>query len=272
MNETKNDTFDENINEITDETVELTYESTENIENIENFEEPIINFSLTALFEEFGTLGKLVILVVLAGGLVAATMSVAATGENVPNFPILSETISAWLTIIFLLWLAMADFKHFKIPNKILLAWLVCRVVLIVLAYGEVILTSWIVDLFAQVIVHVPPYPPPSPPPYPPLPPIPPWQIPINSAIGAAAMGIFFLITYYLSKRTLGGGDVKLSFVLGLSLGINLIFSAVLYGLIICAVFSLGALLLKKLNRKDPVPLVPFLFAGTVLTYLMNAL
>ncbi|MCL2016331.1 MAG: A24 family peptidase [Defluviitaleaceae bacterium] len=221
------------------ENISEDFENPENPENPEVSEtseipeisenEPPIDFSPIKMFAKFGILGKLVIL----AGLAFAIISVAASRPEP-----LTEGVSAYLTMLFLLWLAVTDFKHFKVPNKILLAWLLCRAVLM--------LASTAVTANFAVLV--------------------------NSALGAIAMGIFFLITYYLSRRTLGGGDVKLSFVLGLSLGINMIFSAVLYGLIICAVFSLGALLLKKLNRKDPVPLVPFLFAGTALMYLMNGL
>jgi len=152
----------------------------------------------------------------------------------VTQSPYISEVISGYVTVIFLLWLAVIDYKSFTLPNIILLAWLGCRIVLI----------------FAGIAITGS------------------FDILISSMGGAAAMGILFLLVYYASKRSLGGGDVKLSFVLGLAITIYMAFTAVLLSLILCAIFSSVALILKKLSRKDPVPLGPFLFIGTVVTYL----
>ena len=148
--------------------------------------------------------------------------------------PYISEIVSGYVTVIFLLWLAVIDYKSFTLPNIILLAWLGCRIVLI----------------FAGIAVTAS------------------FDILISSISGAVAMGILFLIVYYASKRSLGGGDVKLSFVLGLAITIYMAFTAVFLSLILCAIFSSVAVALKKLTRKDPVPLGPFLFIGTVVTYL----
>jgi len=90
-----------------------------------------------------------------------------------------------------------------------------------------------------------------------------------DSLIGAFSMLIVFLIIYYISRRTLGGGDVKLSFVLGFALTITMVFTAVFYALLFCGIFAIVAIALKKLNRKSPLPLGPFLFLGTVVVYFL---
>jgi prepilin signal peptidase PulO-like enzyme (type II secretory pathway) len=148
---------------------------------------------------------------------------------------IITEMISAYVTLFFMLWLAVTDIKEFVIPNKILLCWLAARVCLIV--------AGTLYTLSVEIL--------------------------FSSLAGALLMGLLFLLTYYLSKRTLGGGDVKYSFVMGLSLTLSLVVSAVFYGLVLCALFALCALLLKKMGRKDPVPLGPFLYMGTVTAYLL---
>lgn len=144
-----------------------------------------------------------------------------------------TEFLSCFVTVFFMLWLAATDFTGFKLPNNVILLWLVCRLFL----------------MFASGIIE--------------------WNImiPAMSAAGAVVIGLLFLLMYYVSRRTLGGGDIKLSFVLGLSLMLENIFNAVFYGLIICTLFAGVCLLLKKLKRKDFLPLGPFLFAGTLIAY-----
>jgi prepilin signal peptidase PulO-like enzyme (type II secretory pathway) len=146
-----------------------------------------------------------------------------------------TEFISCFVTVFFMAWLATTDFTGFMLPNNILLAWLVCRLFL----------------MSASGILEWSPL------------------IPIQSALGAIVIGLLFLLMYYVSKRTLGGGDIKLSFVLGLSLTLTNIFNAVFFGLIICTLFAGVCLLAKKLNRKDFLPLGPFLFIGTLIAYLL---
>lgn len=92
-----------------------------------------------------------------------------------------------------------------------------------------------------------------------------------SSLIGAIVGGLMFLLCYLLSKRQMGAGDVKLAFVMGLYLTGNLIVGAVFYGVILCAVFSVAALLRKKIGLKDGVPLAPFLYMGTLITYIIMA-
>ena len=146
-----------------------------------------------------------------------------------------SEFISCFITVFFMTWLATTDFIEFKLPNNILLAWLVCRLFLMFL--------SGILDWSMLVIMQ--------------------------SAAGSIVIGLLFLLMYYVSKRTLGGGDIKLSFVLGLSLTLANIFNAVFFGLVICTLFAGVCLMIKKLKRKDFLPLGPFLFIGTLVAYLL---
>ena len=92
----------------------------------------------------------------------------------------------------------------------------------------------------------------------------------ILAGIGSVLMGLVFLIAYFLSRRQLGGGDVKLVALMGLYLTAMRIVGAVFYGLLLCSIFSIIQMVRKKLGRKDGVPLVPFLFIGTFLCYLFR--
>ena len=81
---------------------------------------------------------------------------------------------------------------------------------------------------------------------------------------------ILFLIAYFLSRKSIGLGDVKLAAVLGWYLGLALIWWDLVVGLFLAGLYSVVQLVRKKLNLKDSIPLVPFLAAGTILVVLLG--
>ena len=89
--------------------------------------------------------------------------------------------------------------------------------------------------------------------------------ISISSLIGAAMSGILLLVVYIVSRKGLGGGDVKFMAVSGLYLGADGVLPAMLYGAVLSALVGLGLILLKKIGMRDAIPLAPFLFAGMLL-------
>ena len=191
-----------------------------------------ITYAPWKIFNELGLKGRVLVIASLIFAITVVTIF------NLTRDITIFEAVSNYLTVLFLLWLGAIDAKSFLLPNKILLAWFGCRMVLMLAAFLQTGNFGILVD----------------------------------SVAGAVVIGLFFLITYYLSKRTLGGGDVKLSFVLGLSITISMIFPAVFIGLVFCAAFSLVGLATKKLTRKDIIPLGPFLFIGTVMAYFLELL
>ncbi len=76
-----------------------------------------------------------------------------------------------------------------------------------------------------------------------------------------------FLIGYLSTKTTkkeaLGGGDIKLFFFIGLTMSVWNGLLALFFTSFIALVF---AIVFKK-SRKDYLPLVPFIFIGTFITY-----
>lgn len=87
-----------------------------------------------------------------------------------------------------------------------------------------------------------------------------------DSILGFIIGGGLFLIVYLISRKGLGGGDVKFIAATGLYIGFARTISVILYGSILATLFVLILLLLKKIGRKDPIPLVPFLYAGILIT------
>ena len=132
----------------------------------------------------------------------------------------------------FMLVLAVIDHEKSIVPNKLLVAMLVIRAVLLVI----------------EVAVY-PVY----------------WKEKMISAVGGMLVGlILFLLAYVLSRKSIGLGDVKLAAVLGWYLGLSLIW----WDLV--GIYSVVQLARKKLSMKDSIPLVPFLATGTILILLLG--
>ena len=88
----------------------------------------------------------------------------------------------------------------------------------------------------------------------------------VDSTIGFAIGGGIFLFVYIISRKGIGGGDIKFMAVTGLYLGYYGVLPAMLCGTISAALTGFALILLKKIGRKDAIPLAPFLCAGILVT------
>ena len=88
----------------------------------------------------------------------------------------------------------------------------------------------------------------------------------IDSFFGLLIGGGLFLLVYYVSRKNLGGGDVKFMSVAGLYLGFAETIPVILYGSVLAAITGVVLILLKIIGRKDTIPLAPFLFVGIMIT------
>ena len=88
----------------------------------------------------------------------------------------------------------------------------------------------------------------------------------IDAMLGFLIGGGLFLLVYIISRKGLGGGDVKFMAATGLYTGSAGIMSVMFFGTIIAALTGLILILLKKIGRKDMIPLVPFLYVGVLIT------
>jgi leader peptidase (prepilin peptidase)/N-methyltransferase len=94
-----------------------------------------------------------------------------------------------------------------------------------------------------------------------------------RALLGALVAFAVFALLHIVSPRSMGFGDVKLAFVLGLFLGylgwgevVLGLFLGFLYG----AVIGIGLILTGIRSRKDHVPFGPFLAAGTITAVLVG--
>ena len=138
-----------------------------------------------------------------------------------------------WLAGLFFLGLAIFvyDLKYLLIPNSFIVA-------------GLIWILAWVfflsqVDLVSRLI---------------------------GGLIGGAMLFSFFFFLYLASSGTwIGGGDVKLGFILGLLLGWQLGLVALFTAYILGAVIGVALILLKRFSFKSQVPFGPFLILGTVI-------
>lgn len=85
--------------------------------------------------------------------------------------------------------------------------------------------------------------------------------------IGAFAIALFFAFLVYITKgRGMGGGDIKLGFLIGLFNGFPFSILAIFAGFVLGAFISLGLIVIGKKTIKDTVPFGPFLIAGSIIT------
>lgn len=88
----------------------------------------------------------------------------------------------------------------------------------------------------------------------------------LSEVIAAAAMFAAAMLCRVCVKGSVGAGDVKLFVVMGLFLGLDGIWSAVLTSLIISFIIALVLLLGKKKTKKDSMAFGPALALGTLLS------
>jgi leader peptidase (prepilin peptidase)/N-methyltransferase len=89
-------------------------------------------------------------------------------------------------------------------------------------------------------------------------------------AIGVAVVLLvgFYSIAAVTRGKAMGGGDIKLAFLMGLVLGLAGTLLALLFAFDAAALIAVVLIAAKLRSRRDLIPFGPFLVAGTVLAYL----
>lgn len=78
-------------------------------------------------------------------------------------------------------------------------------------------------------------------------------------------------VLYLIGRGALGAGDVRLAPTLGAFLGLHgprAVFYGIFLGFVLATVVSIVLLALKRLDRKDEVPMGPFLMIGTLIMFI----
>ncbi|MFF3101652.1 prepilin peptidase [Viridibacillus arvi] len=138
------------------------------------------------------------------------------------------ELIIALLFISLLIIITVSDIAYMLIPNKILLFFGALLVV------GRIFIQSE------------------------------PWW---NSIVGAFGGFLILLLVAILSKGGIGGGDIKLFFIIGLVLGIFSTLLALFLAAVIGLVTGVVLLIYRKQGRKTPIPFGPSIAVASIIAY-----
>lgn len=94
----------------------------------------------------------------------------------------------------------------------------------------------------------------------------------IRTAVAVAALLLAAGLCRAVSPRAVGMGDVKLLAVMGLCLGMDLVWPALFFSFV--AVFCVCVVLLitRRAKRTDSIPFAPFLLAGTLLAAFLTGI
>jgi len=132
---------------------------------------------------------------------------------------------------------AYSDLKTRTIPNKLIL----------------IILVVWVVLMSIHIIIDIEPA----------------IKSLTQSLISSTAGGGFFLAIYFISRKGIGGGDVKLIAVMGLFMTLAKLMTMLFFSSLVTALVSGILLITKRATMKTAIPLVPFLYLGTLIIIFM---
>lgn len=93
------------------------------------------------------------------------------------------------------------------------------------------------------------------------------WQDRLfRAGLGIASAFLLFITVYLLSKGGMGGADVKLMSVLGLYIGYEMVLTTTLLAAVLTSIVGGILIFLKKMNKKSPIPFVPFIYLALLIT------
>lgn len=150
------------------------------------------------------------------------------------------KCINLMMIFVILSMAAGIDYKKYLIPNKLILAGMAGRVLLLV---AEAVGNRYTIKYTL-----------------------------ILSCIGLI-LGLFLMLFLtFITRRGIGYGDVKLFAWLGFSVGIMDAYYILFYSVLFAAVAGVFLLAFHKADRKKKLPFAPFIFAGCYAVFLMSLL
>lgn len=96
----------------------------------------------------------------------------------------------------------------------------------------------------------------------------------VSSALGVVLATGLIGFLYWIGRGAMGGGDVRLAPVIGLYTGwisVQTVILAVVTSFFLAAIFALVLLVGGRANRRDDMPLGPFLACGTLAVFIYAA-
>jgi leader peptidase (prepilin peptidase) / N-methyltransferase len=92
------------------------------------------------------------------------------------------------------------------------------------------------------------------------------WQPLVGGIVGFTTL----LIIAILSKGGMGGGDIKLYGVLGITLGWEMVLVALFFSTVIGFVLGTIGMLIGRVKKRTPIPFGPSIAIGALITYFLG--
>jgi leader peptidase (prepilin peptidase)/N-methyltransferase len=90
--------------------------------------------------------------------------------------------------------------------------------------------------------------------------------------LSSTGIALFFAFLHYATKgRGMGGGDIKLGFMIGMVNRYPNNILAIFLGFVIGALISVGLIMIKRKSIKDTVPFGPFLIIGSLISLIYGS-
>ncbi|KON86883.1 prepilin peptidase [Sporosarcina globispora] len=138
------------------------------------------------------------------------------------------ELLVAWTLISLMVIIFVSDFKYMIIPDKVLLF------------FAAILIAE-------RIFIPLSPW----------------WD-----SVAGTALGFFLLLLIaVISKGGMGGGDIKLYAVIGIALGVKLVFLSFFLATLLGAVLGGLGMLLGIMQKGKPIPFGPFIGIGTLIAY-----
>lgn len=144
--------------------------------------------------------------------------------------------LALWLVILCgLIILTIFDLKEYILPDKVLLPLLVPAFLLLITYY---------IATQSLAVIYIP-------------------------IVAGLVFGGFFYLLAAVSRGTwMGGGDIKLAFVMGIVLGFQKTLLAMFIAFNAASIIGIALIITRHLRRGEALPFGPFLILGTVASFL----
>lgn len=96
----------------------------------------------------------------------------------------------------------------------------------------------------------------------------------VSSTIGIVVATSLIGLLYWIGRGAMGMGDIRLAPAIGMYTGwisVGTVALALVASFALAAIFAIALLLLKRANRRDEIPLGPFLAIGTIFAFVFSA-
>ena len=92
----------------------------------------------------------------------------------------------------------------------------------------------------------------------------------IEALLGSIAAGVILWFISYITKGGISAGDIKIFVCVGIYLGLQQTLSALFISSVLCGLFGIFLMISRLSKRKNTIPFIPFIFAGSLLTVLLS--